>query len=45
VRDVEDAHVSPDRYVLLTDPGVLDWHLPPGERNELCAGGDVIVKQ
>jgi hypothetical protein len=45
VRDVEDARGCPDRLVLLTDPGVLDGHLPPCERDELRAGLHVAVVQ
>ena len=45
VRDVEHADAGPHRDVLLADAGVLDRHLPAGERNQLRAGGRVAVVQ
>ena len=43
VRDVEHAGARPDREVLVADAGVLDRHLPAGERDQLRAGGGVAV--
>ena len=43
VRDVEDAGVGPHGHVLLDHALVLHRHLPAGERDEACPGGDVLV--
>ena len=45
VGDVEDADAGPDGDVLLADPGVLDRHLPAGERHQLRPCGEVRVVQ
>ena len=43
VRDVEDAGIGPHRAVLLDHAGVLDGHLPPGERHHPRPELDVPV--
>src|SRR5262249_44817673 len=45
VRDVEHADGRAHREMLLANPGVLDRHLPAGERHEPRSGGDVTVMQ
>ena len=45
VRDVEDPAGLAHGHVLLAHAGVLDRHLPAGELNELCAGGEVALVQ
>ena len=45
VGHVEHPNVAANADVLLADPGVLDRHLPAGERDELCACGSVTLVQ
>jgi hypothetical protein len=42
VADIEEAGRIPDRVVLVDDPGVLNGHLPPGERHEPRSERDVF---
>jgi hypothetical protein len=45
VRDIERSGVAADGQVLTADPLILHGHLPPRERDELGARGDMTAME